>query len=108
MGKDTFNAYILFFTVMLLITARMIPFQALTSEIISDHSRGKLMCLTIAIGQIGMGLGSATAGFVYSTYGFWANSMVASLAVVLMAFLVWRFIPETNSTLERPSEVTSI
>ncbi|MCZ6520543.1 MAG: MFS transporter [Bacteroidetes bacterium] len=108
MGRDIFNAYILFFTVMLLITARMIPFQALASEIIPDHSRGKLMCLTIAIGQLGMGIGAGLAGFSYSSFGFLGNSLIGAMAALLMGLIVWKFLPETNNILTRKNELSSI
>ncbi|MEO1050047.1 MAG: MFS transporter [Bacteroidota bacterium] len=94
--RNMTSAYFLFFTLMLMISSRMIPFQALASDITPGHTRGKLMCLTIAIGQLGMGLGSAIAGFTYTSFGFIGNSLIGATAVILMAILVWRLIPETH------------
>jgi len=87
--------YIFFFFLMLMVSGRMVPYQALVSEIASDHSRGKLMCLSISIGQLGMGLGSALSGWLYASYGFSSNVLLGACAILAMAALVWKFIPET-------------
>lgn len=88
--------YIFFFFLMLVVSGRMVPYQALVSEIASDHSRGKLMCLSISIGQLGMGLGSALSGWLYASYGFGSNVMLGAAAILAMTALVWKFIPETT------------
>ena len=88
------NACILFAIVMLLISARTIPFQALVSDIIPDHCRGKLFCFSIAVGQAGMGLGAALTGYVFSSYGFMGNSLIGATAVIGMALIVLRYIPD--------------
>ncbi len=85
--------YIFFFFVMLVVSGRMVPFQALVSEVASDQSRGKLMCLSISIGQLGMGLGSAVSGPLYASLGYGGNTLLGSLAVISMALIVWKFIP---------------
>ena len=88
--------YVFFFFLMLVVSGRMVPYQALVSEIASDHSRGKLMCLSISIGQLGMGLGSALSGWLYASYGFGSNVILGASAILAMTALVWKFIPETN------------
>ncbi len=87
--------YVFFFFLMLVVSGRMVPYQALVSEIASDHSRGKLMCLSISIGQLGVGLGSALSGWLYASYGFSSNVLLGACAILAMAALVWKFIPET-------------
>jgi predicted MFS family arabinose efflux permease len=87
-------AYAVFFIVMVLVAARMSPFQALISEIVPDEKRGAMMSLTISLGQMGMGLGGAAAGIVYSGYGYLSSTLLGALSVLMMAILIWRFIPE--------------
>jgi predicted MFS family arabinose efflux permease len=100
MNIDSFFAYPLFFTLMLLVVSRSIPFQALASESINDESRGRLMSLTIAIGQIGMAFGSAISGLIYAEIGFLGNVMVGTMACLYMAFLINKYIHEPKLVLE--------
>ena len=99
-------AYILFFLTMVLVSARMSPFQALISEIIPDEQRGAMMSLTIALGQFGMGIGGALAGIAYTGYGYESNTILAAISVFLMSFIVWRFIPEPDLKKEDPAPDT--
>lgn len=92
--KTFWLAYFLFFITMMLIAARISPFQALISEIIPAEKRGVLMSLTIALGQFGMGLGGALAGITYTEYNYLSNTLLGALSVLLMALLIWRYIPE--------------
>lgn len=87
-------AYPLFFFTMILIAMRMSPFQALSSELVTADIRGSLMCLLVAIGQIGNGLGSAIAGPLYKSEGYISNTYFAAFTILLMAFVVWKFVPE--------------
>ncbi len=93
-------AYPLFFITMVLVAARISPFQALLSALVKDDHRGTLLSLTVALGQIGFALGGALAGLVYSRFGYASNSMIGAASVLLMALLVWRFLPEPK--LESP------
>ena len=91
------NMYLLaFFIIMLLIVARMVPFQALASEIIGDEQRGRMMSLTISIGQFGMALGSGVSGYIYSHIGFIGNATLAAIASFMMALLIQKYIPDTG------------
>ncbi|MEQ9426715.1 MAG: MFS transporter [Cyclobacteriaceae bacterium] len=98
------TTFIFFFVVMLGVSGRMAPYQSLVSEVASDNSRGKLMCLSISIGQLGMGLGSALSGPIYAAVGFNGNTMLGAFAVILMALVVWKFIPETNGAVKVESK----
>lgn len=89
-------AYPLFFLVMVMVGARMGPFQALLSEIVPDEQRGSLMSLGIAIGQVAMGIGSALSGFVYTEMGYGTSSVIGGAGMLAMAFLVWMYIKETR------------
>ncbi|MCY3772171.1 MAG: MFS transporter [Gemmatimonadetes bacterium] len=89
-------AYPLFFTIMLLVSARMGPFQALLSEIVPAERRGSLMSLSIATGQLAMGLCSAAAGIVYTEVGYVFSSAIGGAGMLVMAFIIWRYIPETR------------
>ena len=94
-------SYILFIFLMMFVSARISPMQALISEIVPGKDRGAFMSLTIALGQVGMGLGGALAGPIYSNLGFFSNTIFGSLSVVLMAALVWWLIPEPKLSRQR-------
>lgn len=87
-------AYPLFFVTMVLVAARMSPFQALLSALAGDGRRGTLMSLAISLGQVGFAAGGAIAGFAYTRYGYVSNTIMGAAAIALMALLVWRFVPE--------------
>ena len=89
-------AYPLFFSIMVLVSARMGPFQALLSEIVPAERRGSLMSLSIATGQLAMGICSAAAGVVYIELGYGFSSILGGTGMLAMGFLVWRYIPETR------------
>ena len=89
-------AYLLFFLLTALTAARASPLQALMSEIVPDEERGSLMSLTMATGQIGVGAGGAIAGPAYSAFGYASNTLLGAAAVLITAWLVWRFLPETR------------
>lgn len=86
-------AIILFSLAMFFISGRLISFQSLSSDVTNLESRGQVMCLLIAIGQLGMSLGAGIAGYFYSHHGFSSNLLVGALACVLMGLLVWRKVP---------------
>ena len=89
-------AYPLFFTIMVLVSARMGPFQALLSEIVPAERRGSLMSLSIATGQLAMGICSAAAGVVYTEVGYVFSSAIGGAGMLAMGFIIWRYIPETR------------
>lgn len=89
-------AYPLFFFIMVLVSARMGPFQALLSEIVPDERRGSLMSLSIASGQLAMGLGGLIAGFVYAHLGYTVSSIIGAVGMLVMGLIVWLFLPETR------------
>ena len=93
---DFWIAYPLFFLIMVLVSARMGPFQALLSEIVPAQRRGSLMSLSIATGQLAMGLCSAAAGVVYTEVGYVFSSLIGGTGMLAMGFIIWRFIPETR------------
>ena len=92
--------YFLFFIIMMLMVGRMVPFQALASESVDDDLRGRMMSLTISIGQLGMAIGSALAGIIYTHIDFVGNATLAAIACMIMAGLIQSFIPEHFSEKE--------
>lgn len=102
------EAYILFIGMMSMVAMRISPLQALVSEIVPAKQRGAFLSLTIALGQVGMGLGGAFAGLVYSNLGFFGNTVLGSFFVLLMGVLVWRAVPEPAlSATDRIAERTA-
>ncbi len=89
-----FAIYILFFLAMALTASRASPFQTLLSEIVDGDQRGALISLTVAVGQVGFGLGGAVAGFLYARFGFDDNAKLSALAVLVTVGLVWRFLED--------------
>lgn len=89
-------AYLLFAGAMVMFALRISPLQSLMTAIVPDERRGMLMSLAIAIGQVGMGLGSALAGVTYTEYGYVSNTLVASVAIALMAWMVYHYLAEPS------------
>jgi predicted MFS family arabinose efflux permease len=87
-------AYPFFASIMLLFAARFSPLQALLTELVPSRQRGSLMSMTIAIGQVGLGIGASVAGPFYASYGYASNTFLSAALILVMAFLVWRFLPE--------------
>lgn len=91
---DFWIAYVMFFLTMVLIAMRISPFQALSTELIKSDNRGSLMSLLVAIGQIGYGLGGSVAGPFYVQFGYVSNTVIGAAMILLMAYVVWRHVPE--------------
>ena len=89
-------AYALFVLISALSAARAGPFQALMTEIVSEEQRGSVMSLTFALGQLGTGLGAATAGAAYGAAGYLSNTAMGAASALLVAALVWAFLRETR------------
>lgn len=87
-------AYPAFFLIMVLVAMRISPFQALLTALVDAKQRGALMSLMIGIGQVGFGFGGAIAGPIFLHGGFVLNSIIGGVMILVMAFIVWRFIPE--------------
>jgi len=92
--REFWAAYVLYFVLMVLVAARISPFSALLTALVSDERRGSLMSMTIALGQIGFAVGAAAAGPLYSRLGYASNTVVAAAAVMVMAGIVAYLVPE--------------
>ncbi len=86
--------YMLYFLAMTFVAMRMSPLQALLTAMVPGNRRGTLLSLTVGVGQIGSGIGSAFAGALYGTFGFLGNSLLAAAATLVMGIVVWKFLPE--------------
>lgn len=87
-------AFILFPVAMILIAMRISPFQALSSELVQSNNRGTMMSLLVAIGQVGYGIGGIVAGPLYISSGYASNTYFGAISILIMAFIVWKFVPE--------------
>lgn len=92
--QDLWVAYPLFFVTMVLVAMRVSPFSALLTALVPDHNRGSLMSLTVALGQVGFGLGGALAGLLYSGMGYVSNTVIGAISVLGMGLMVWFLVPE--------------
>jgi predicted MFS family arabinose efflux permease len=99
--EQPFVTYGLFFLVMMLISVRISPLQALLTALVPDSRRGMLMSMAVAIGQLGIAVGGGIAGPAYTQFGYESNAFLAAAATVLMIGLIWRTLPEPS--LEQPS-----
>ncbi len=92
--RSLWMAYPLFFLIMVLVAMRISPFSALLTALVPDHNRGSLMSLTVALGQVGFGLGGALAGPFYAEWGYGSNTVVGAVSVLGMGLIVWFMVPE--------------
>lgn len=108
--SNAWYAYIMFAMAMIMFALRFSPLQSLMTALVTSERRGMLMSLAIAIGQVGMGLGSALAGPAYTAYGYVSNTYLGAVAIFAMAIIVVKMLPEpgdemTVETLEPYHEV---
>ena len=90
-------AYPLYVAIMGLFGLRMAPLQALLTALVPDRQRGAFLSLTIAVGQIGTGVGAALGGVLYADWGYTANTLASAAAILAMAALVWKWLPEPQA-----------
>lgn len=95
--KSAWVAYPLFFFTMALVAMRISPFSALLTALVPDHNRGSLMSLTVALGQVGFGLGGAVAGPFYAGLGYASNTVIGAISVLGMGLMVWYLVPEPRA-----------
>ena len=98
--QEFWLAFPVFFVSSVLMAARMSPFQALLSALVSGGRRGALMSLTVSLGQIGFASGAALAGVIYSQAGYRAGTFAGAGIALFVAFLVWRMLPEPKISKE--------
>ncbi len=101
--RSPWVAYPFFFLVMALVAMRISPFSALLTELVPDHSRGSLMSLTVALGQVGFGLGGALAGPLYADLGYASNTVIGAISVLGMGLMVWFLVPEPKRKEAHPA-----
>ncbi len=87
-------AYPLYVAIMGLFSLRAAPLQALLTALVPGRQRGAFLSLTIAVGQIGTGVGAALGGVLYTESGYAANTAASAAVILLMAGLVWLWLPE--------------
>jgi predicted MFS family arabinose efflux permease len=90
-------AYLLYMGIMGMFSIRMAPLQALLTALVPDRLRGTLLSLAIAVGQVGTGIGAAFAGMLYAGFGYRASTLTSAATMIVLAWLVWRFLPEPGT-----------
>lgn len=100
--KAMWAAYPVFFALMVLVAMRLSPFSALLTGLVEHERRGSLMSLAVALGHVGFSLGSAAAGPFYADVGYGSNTAIGAVSVLLMAAIVWRWIPEPEGADAEP------
>mgnify|MGYP006279305307 CR=1 FL=1 len=101
-----YSAALLFFLAMVTVGMRISPLQSLLTALVPGAQRGTLMSLAVGIGQAGIGLGSFAAGITFVRYGYISNTVAAAVSVFLMAWLVYKGLPEPDLNTDS-SEVAS-
>ena len=97
------TAGLLFFLAMASIGIRIGPLQSLLTALVPDRQRGLLMGLAMSVGQAGFGIGSFLAGIGYGQLGYISNTITGAVAMLFMAVLVQRGLPEPSLQSPRPS-----
>jgi predicted MFS family arabinose efflux permease len=100
--REFWVAYPLFFLTMILVAMRMSPFSAMLTALVSGERRGSLMSLTVALGQVGFGLGGAISGPLYADLGYGSNTVIGAVSVLGMGLIVWFLVPEPSG--DEPEE----
>ncbi|MCK8479799.1 MFS transporter [Psychroserpens algicola] len=83
--KDTTSVIICIIFIMLFFTARLVAYQTKTSDITTGFNRGKVLCLIISFGQLGILIGSSLAGYIYDYYGFRLNIILTIIPCLILA-----------------------
>ena len=97
------TAGLLFFLAMASVGIRIGPLQSLLTALVPDRQRGLLMGLAMSVGQAGFGIGSFLAGIGYGQIGYISNAITGAVAMLFMAVLVQRGLPEPSLQSPRPS-----
>lgn len=100
---ERWTAYALYVAIMALFAMRMAPFQALLTGLVPSTERGAFLSFTIAVGQIGTALASVLSGALYARYGYAASTSLSAALMALLAYLVWRHLPEPEPQEAEPA-----
>jgi predicted MFS family arabinose efflux permease len=100
-------AFPIYILIMALFAMRMSPFQALLTALVPDRQRGTLLALAIAMGQLGTGLGASLSGTLYGAFGYRAATLASAVAVVLLAVVVWVYLPEPETGQARATRLAA-
>ncbi len=101
---DMASASLFYALAMVAVAMRIAPLQSLMTALVSSERRGILLSLAVGIGQVGIGAGSVLAGLAYARYGYASNTFLGAAAMVAMAVLVWRALPEPKGEPEGEPE----
>ena len=89
----------IFITLVLILGAmRTGPIMALLTALTTQAQRGAMMGLAVAAGQFGLGVATAVAGWLYENPGFLYNILSGTVAVLLMAVVVWRMVSDPTES----------
>jgi len=97
---ERWSAYPVYMGIMAMFALRMAPLQALLTALVPGRQRGAFLSLTIAVGQIGTGVGAALGGALYASRGYEANTVVSAVAMLALAAFVWGWLPEPTAQAE--------
>lgn len=110
---NVWAVYPLFFAVMVGFAGRGSPFQVLITELSGSEQRGSLMGFTVAVGQVGFGLGGALAGVMYASFatpasGYAATALLASASAVAVTVLLLWLMPEPAHGRDLPAPASPL
>ena len=103
---ERWAAYPAYVAIMGLFSLRMAPLQALLTALVPGRQRGAFLSLTIAVGQVGTGVGAAVGGVLYANVGYAANTTVSAVVILAMAAFVWVWLPEPTEHATDPEPVS--
>ncbi len=98
MNESLLFSFILFAVAMALLAMRTSPYQSLISGYVSSGDRGTMMSLCVSMGQVGMTAAGLVSGLLYTNFGFWGNSIIGAVTLMMAGLMVWHLMPEEIST----------
>ena len=101
--RGPLSAAALFALAMLSVSLRLSPLQSLLSALVPAERRGVMMSAAVATGQIGMAVAAGLAGPLYAALGFAGNTVAGATALLGMAAVVARALPEPPSPALAPA-----
>lgn len=109
MNESLMMSFVLFAVAMALLAMRTSPYQSLISAYVPSSDRGSMMSLCVSMGQVGMTMAGIISGFMYTNYGFWGNSIIGAVTIMMAGLMVWHLMPEekqvqTSATVYRTKE----
>jgi predicted MFS family arabinose efflux permease len=105
MNENILLAFVLFAIAMALLAMRTSPYQSLISAYVPACDRGSMMSLCVSMGQVGMTIAGMLSGVLYTNFGFWGNSIIGAVTLMMAGLMVWHLMPEDVIATQQPTTI---